>query len=86
MIEDYKPNDDLFSEEDSEITMLKHAVEKLNPADKIIFLMYCEIGSLRKVGKELGVSAGTIFKEIRRIKELIKEWCNNNYPNNNLFK
>lgn len=87
MIKDYEPPVvDIFTEEDGEMIMLKQAVQALPPADKIIFLLYCEHGSLRDVGKELGVSHTTIYKQINLIKSQIKEWCNNNYPNNKMFQ
>lgn len=86
MIEDYKPNRDIFNDEEEDITMLKEAVENLKPADKIIFLLYCEYGSLREVGKELGVSHTTIYKQINIIKDQIREWCKIHYPNNIIFK
>ena len=87
MIKDYEPPvEDIWTEEDEEIIMLKKAVASLSPADRIIFLLYAEYGSLRQVGKELGVSHTTIYKQINLIKSQIREWCNNNYPNNKMFQ
>lgn len=87
MIKDYEPPMvDIFTEEEEDMIMLKQAVQALPPADKIIFLLYCEYGSLRDVGKELGVSHTTIYKQINLIKSQIKEWCNNNYPDNKMFQ
>ena len=86
MIKEYEPPvEDIWTEEDEEIIMLKKAVQSLSPADRIIFLLYAEYGSLRQVGKELGVSHTTIYKQINLIKSQIREWCNNNYPNNKMF-
>lgn len=87
MIKDYEPPQvDIFTEEEEDMIMLKQAVQALPPADKIIFLLYCEYGSLRDVGKELGVSHTTIYKQINLIKSQIKKWCNNNYPDNKMFQ
>lgn len=87
MIKDYEPPQvDIFTEEEEDMIMLKQAVQALPPADKIIFLLYCEYGSLRDVGKELGVSHTTIYKQINLIKSQIKKWCNEHYPNNKSFK
>lgn len=87
MIKEYEPPvEDIWIEEDKEIVMLKKAIASLSPADRIIFCMYAEYASLRKVGKELGVSTSTVYKQIKIIKDQIKEWCNNNYPNNKMFK
>ena len=86
MIKDYEPPvEDIWTEEEDEMIMLKKAVQSLSPADRIIFLLYAEYGSLRQVGKELGVSHTTIYKQINLIKSQIKDWCNNNYPNNKMF-
>lgn len=87
MIKEYEPpTEDIWTEEDEEIIMLKKAVQSLSPADRIIFLLYAEYGSLRQVGKELGVSHTTIYKQIKIIKDQIREWCNEHYPNNKSFK
>lgn len=87
MIKEYEPPvENIWTEEDEEIIMLKKAVQSLSPADRIIFLLYAEYGSLRQVGKELGVSHTTIYKQIKIIKDQIREWCNNNYPNNKIFQ
>lgn len=87
MIKEYEPpTEDIWTEEDEEMIMVKKAVQSLSPADRIIFLLYAEYGSLRRVGKELGVSHTTIYKQINLIKSQIREWCNNNYPNNKMFQ
>jgi RNA polymerase sigma-70 factor (ECF subfamily) len=87
MIKEYEPPvEDIWTEEEDEMIMLKKAVQSLSPADRIIFLLYAEYGSLRQVGKELGVSHTTIYKQINLIKSQIKDWCNNNYPNNKMFQ
>lgn len=80
---DYCPNEDIFSEDEEYIYQLKKAVEALPQADKIIFVMYCESGSLRKVGKELGLSHTIIYKEITRIKKMIYDFVRTNFNNSN---
>ena len=71
IMNDYKPNYDIFREDDDKITQLKESVMKLDDADRIIFIMYCELGSLRKVGKMLGISHTSAYKVIKKIKEKI---------------
>lgn len=71
IIDEYKPDNSIWREDNQLIDKIKRAIQKLNDADKIIFILYCETGSLREVGKKLGVSHSTIFKEIKRIKKLI---------------
>lgn len=68
---DYQPNYSIFSEDNNTILRIKEAIAKLSEADRIIFILYCETGSLRKVGKMLGVSHTTIYKQIKLIKEHI---------------
>jgi transcriptional regulator of aromatic amino acid metabolism len=50
---------------------IKKAVDKLEDGDKIIFIMYCECGSMRDLGKQLGVSHTAIWKIITKIKKQI---------------
>lgn len=71
IIEEYKPDNSIWREDDDIVDKIKRSIENLDDADKIIFILYCETGSLRKVGKRIGVSHTTIYKEIKRIKNRI---------------
>lgn len=71
IIEEYKPDNSIWREDDDIVDKIKRSIENLDDADKIIFILYCETGSLRKVGKTIGVSHTTIYKEIKRIKNRI---------------
>lgn len=81
VMNEYIPNEDIFSEDDENMYKIKKAIDALPQADKIIFVMYCETGSLRKVGKELGVSHTIIYKEITRIKRKIYDYIKTNSNN-----
>lgn len=74
IMEEYEPDHSIWSTDDIQITRLKEAVQNLNDADKIIFILYCETGSLREVGKMLGVSHTTAYKCIKDIKKKILEY------------
>lgn len=75
MLEDYKPDNGLFSEEDEKINRLKNIIyKKLDEVDRRIILMYAELASLRKLGRELGVSSSTALSRIREIREKIMEY------------
>lgn len=75
MLEDYKPDNGLFSEEDEKINLLKNIIyKKLDEVDRRIILMYAELGSLRKLGRELGVSSSTALSRIREIREKIFDY------------
>lgn len=81
VMEDYKPDYSIWREDDEDMLMLKMALDSLEESDRIIFVLYAEWGSLRKVGKKLGVSHSIIYKNISRIKrelyDFIKANCNN---------
>ena len=62
---------DIFDEDDNRLIYAKQAIKQLSQSDYIIILLYAELGSLRKVGKELGISHTIIYKEIKRIREEI---------------
>jgi DNA-directed RNA polymerase specialized sigma subunit len=71
IMNDYKPNYSIFSEDEHKMFLIKKALLKLSEADRIIFILYAELGSLRKTGKALGVSHTTAYKQIKMIKEQI---------------
>ena len=65
---EYEYNNRIFNEEDFKISKLKCIIRnKLSQSDRTILLLYCELGSQRKVGKMLGVSGSTINIEMKRI-------------------
>lgn len=71
LIDEYKPDYSIFTDDDDLMIKIKEAVQNLSDADRIIFILYCETGSLREVGKILGVSHTTVFKAIKDIKQRI---------------
>ena len=77
IIEDYRPDNDIFSQEDKRINQLKNIIyNNLDEVDRRIILIYAETGSLRKLGKELGVSPSTALFKIREIRKKIYEHIN----------
>ena len=68
VMEGYKPDESIWREYSDDVLMLKRAMNNLGDGDRVIFLLYCEYGSLRKVAKQLGVSHSIIYKNIKRIK------------------
>lgn len=72
ILEDYKPTDDIFNQEDELINNLKHIIYlKLNEVDKRIILMYAELKSLRKLGMELGISVSSAWIKVNEIRDKI---------------
>lgn len=72
ILEEYKYNPDVMSEEDERVIKCKKALGKIPIPDRTIFCLYLDLGASRKVGKLLGVSHSTILKEINRIKKEIR--------------
>ena len=83
--EDYSPEDlrkllreysdrqeDIMTDTD-ELLEVYDAINTLNDADKIILYLYAELGSLRAVGRTLGVSYSTARKAVIEIKNKIYE-------------
>lgn len=61
-------DDLLFTEDDTNMLILKDIISKLESYDRTILLMYAELGSLRAVAKELDVSHTAITKKMDQIK------------------
>lgn len=78
ILEEYLPDDDLFSVEDERVNALKHIIyDKLSETDKRVILLYAELGSQREVGRKLGVSASTVNILIKRIRNEILKHLDN---------
>lgn len=60
-------------EEDERVFDIKKALSKIDRADFIIFSLYMEMQSERKVAKQLGVSRTPINRAIKRIKQQIRD-------------
>ncbi len=69
---DYDFDPSIFNDEDERIRRVKQVImTEIDPVDRVLFLMYTDCGSLRKLGAHFGVSHTTLAKEIRRIKQEI---------------
>ena len=74
ILEKYEPTDDVFSEEedDTPSRKIKDIIyNKLDEIDRRIILLYAELGSLRKLGKEIGVSPTACHFRIKQIRKKI---------------
>lgn len=74
LMNEYKVNDDIFSEESEKVRLTKEALWKLSETDRLLICLYSEIQSLRKLGELLGVSRTTAYLQIKIIKEKIKQY------------
>lgn len=72
---EYKPEDDVFSEDEENVNRLKKIVyTRLNETDRRIILAYAEIGNIRDTAKLFKVSPTTIWLRIKEIRNNIKDF------------
>lgn len=65
-------------EEDERVYEIKQALSKIDKADYIIWCLYMELQSERKVAKQLGVSRTPVNKAIKRIRQTVIEIMDKN--------
>ena len=62
-----------FLKDDERMFKLKQIINELDDLDRAILIIYADEGSMAKAGKKLNVSAATIYSNINRIRNIIKE-------------
>lgn len=62
-----------FLKDDDQMFKLKQIIENLDDLDRAILIIYADEGSMKKAGKKFNVSAATIYSNIKRIRNIIKE-------------
>ena len=70
IIDEY--DSDIFIDDDR-IFRLKEVINELDDLDKALLIVYADEGSMAKAGKKFNVSAATIYSNIKRIRQIIKE-------------
>ena len=70
IIDEY--NSDIFVDDDR-IFRLKEVINELDDLDRALLIVYADEGSMAKAGKKFNVSAATIYTNIKRIRQVIKE-------------
>lgn len=68
LLREYEDKEENIMEDTDELLEVYDAVNQLNEADRIILYLYAELGSLRAVGRTLGVSYSTARKAVQEIK------------------
>jgi DNA-directed RNA polymerase specialized sigma subunit len=68
LLREYEDKEQNIMEDTDELLEVYDAVNTLNEADRIILYLYAELGSLRAVGRTLGVSYSTARKAVQEIK------------------
>ena len=73
LIEEYKPHFSIFSEEDNKTYMLKHILfNDLTDVERVLIVLYAELGSQRKVANKLNVSPATVNLTLNKVRTKIK--------------
>ena len=62
-----------FLKDDDQMFKLKQIIDELDDLDKALLIIYADEGSMAKAGKKFNVSAATIYTNIKRIRNIIKE-------------
>ena len=64
--------DDIFVDDDK-MYKLKQIINELDDLDKALLIIYADEQSMAKASKKFNVSAATIYTNIKRIRQIIKE-------------
>lgn len=62
-----------FLKDDDRIFRIKEIINELDDLDRAILIVYVDEGSMAKAGKRFNVSAATIYTNIKRIRQIIKD-------------
>lgn len=74
LMETYRPQWDILTQEDLRTLMLKTVIfEDLTEVERRVILLYVELQSQRKLGKLMGLSAATVNKILKEIKQKIHD-------------
>ena len=63
---------DIFVDDDR-MYKIKQIIDELDDLDKALLIVYSDEGSMKKAGSKFNVSAATIYSNIKRIRQEIKE-------------
>ena len=70
IIDEYDSN--IFID-DERMYKIKQIINELDDLDRAILIVYADEGSMKKAGSKFNVSAATIYSNIKRIRQVIKE-------------
>ena len=62
-----------FLKDDDQMFKLKQIINELDDLDKALLIVYADEGSMAKAGRKFNVSAATIYTNVKRIRQEIKE-------------
>ena len=70
IIDEYDSN--IFID-DERMYKIKQIINELDDLDRAILIVYADEGSMKKAGDKFNVSAATIYTNIKRIRQIIKD-------------
>ena len=70
IIDEYDSN--IFID-DERMYKIKQIINELDDLDKALLIVYADEGSMAKAGSKFNVSAATIYSNIKRIRQIIKD-------------
>ena len=59
--------------DDDRMYKIKQIINELDDLDKALLIVYADEGSMKKAGSKFNVSAATIYTNIKRIRQIIKD-------------
>lgn len=71
--EEYTASKGVFDEDDARVRRCKAALRRLSDTDRRLFILYADIGSVRKMSQMLGVSKSTVQNRVTEIRRKIIE-------------
>ena len=71
-LEQYKPDQSIWQADTDKVHKIKLVIAyRLNEVERRIILLYAELGSCKKLGKILNVSASTAYLQVKQIQKKI---------------
>ena len=62
-----------FLKDDDQMFKLKQIINELDDLDRSLLIVYADEGSMAKAGRKFNVSAATIYTNVKRIRQMIKD-------------
>ena len=59
--------------DDDRMYKIKQIINELDDLDRAILIVYADEGSMAKAGRKFNVSAATIYSNLKRIRQIIKD-------------
>lgn len=71
--EEYTASKGVFDEDDARVRRCKATLRRLSDSDRLLFILYADAGSVRKLSHILGVSKSTVQNRVSDIRRKLKK-------------